>query len=214
MPDSFIIAQSETLRCGEYIFARGTDYHIDYGRAIITWFGNRTDCDSLILNYRVLPLRLPTRLSLFQLQPLPQDSLPAAKLELESLITSSQSPRRGFAQNRGANLVKRGSLTRGLSVGTNQALTVDSGLRMQIAGEIAEGVEVVAALTDQNTPIQPEGNTQTLQEIDKVSVQLKSPTFNATLGDFEIAYDGSEFARYSRKLQGARLAVGRSPVNA
>ncbi|KAA0227843.1 hypothetical protein EDS67_14865 [candidate division KSB1 bacterium] len=214
LPDSFIIAQSETLRCGEYIFARGTDYHIDYGRAIITWFGNRTDCDSLILNYRVLPLRLPTRLSLFQLQPLPQDSLPAAKLELESLVSPAQSTRRGFAQNRGANLVKRGSLTRGLSVGTNQALTVDSGLRMQIAGEIADGVEVIAALTDQNTPIQPEGNTQTLQEIDKVSVQLKSPTFNATLGDFEIAYDGSEFARYSRKLQGARLAVGRSPVNA
>ncbi len=214
LPDSFIIAPSETLSCGEQIFSRERDYRLDYGRALITWFGSQTTCDSLIIKYRALPLHLPTRFAIFELQPPAQDSSPAPQLALESLVSQSPSPRRGFAQNRGANLVKRGSLTRGLSVGTNQALTVDSGLRMQISGEIAEGVEVVAALTDQNTPIQPEGNTQTLQEIDKVSVQLKSPAFNATLGDFEIAYEGSEFARYSRKLQGARFSVGRLPGSA
>jgi hypothetical protein len=80
-------------------------------------------------------------------------------------------------------------------------------LRLQISGKLSDNTEVVAALTDQNTPIQPEGNTQTLNEIDKVFVQLKSDRFNATLGDFQIEYGGSEFARYGRKLQGARIAL-------
>lgn len=211
LPDSFIITQSDTLFCGADRLPRGPDYRIDYGRARLTWLGGSTACDSLVLRYRILPVRLPARLSLFQLQPLSADSQKTARGEIESLVSTTQ-PAAGFTRNLGANLVKRGSLTRGLSLGTNQALTVDSGLRMQIAGQIAEGVEVVAALTDQNTPIQPEGNTQTLQEIDKVYVQLRSPTFNATLGDFEIAYGGSEFARYGRKLQGARFSLGKAPA--
>ena len=39
-----------------------------------------------------------------------------------------------------------------------------------------EDVEVVAALTDQSTPLQPEGTTQNLQEIDK----LEKSEFNVT----------------------------------
>lgn len=211
LPDSFLINQSDTLFCGADRLPRGLDYRIDYGRARLTWFGSTIACDSLVLRYRILPLRLPARLSLFHLQPLGADSQKTARGDIESLVSTTQ-PAAGFTRNLGANLVKRGSLTRGLSLGSNQALTVDSGLRMQITGQIAEGVEVVAALTDQNTPIQPEGNTQTLQEIDKVYVQLRSRTFNATLGDFEIAYGGSEFARYGRKLQGTRLSVATSQI--
>ncbi len=213
LPDSFIINQSDTLFCGAERLPRRLYYRMNYSRARLTWLGGTSACDSLVLRYRILPLRLPARLSLFQLQPLNADSQKTMRGEIESLVSTTPSAAAGFTRNLGANLVKRGSLTRGLSVGTNQALTVDSGLRLQIAGQIAEGVEVVAALTDQNTPIQPEGNTQTLQEIDKVYVQLRSPTFNATLGDFDIAYGGSEFARYGRKLQGMRMNIGQAAID-
>ncbi|MDZ7269805.1 MAG: hypothetical protein ONB48_21145 [candidate division KSB1 bacterium] len=209
LPDSFIITQSDTLFCGADRLPRGPYYRIDYGRARLTWLGGGTACDSLVLRYHILPVQLPVRLSLYQIQPARPDSLQTGRGEIESLVRTTPLTT-GLTRTPGSNLVKRGSLTRGLSLGTNQALTVDSGLRMQIAGQIAEGVEVVASLTDQNTPIQPEGNTQTLQEIDKVYVQLRSPNFNATLGDFEIAYDGSTFARYSRKLQGARFSLGKT----
>ena len=101
------------------------------------------------------------------------------------------------------DLQKSGSIFRGVSLGTDQGMRLQSGLRLQVSGRIAPNVDVVASLTDQNTPIQPEGNTQTLQEIDKVFITLSAPHFRATLGDFMFDAPASEFANYSRKLQGA-----------
>ncbi|MDZ7360121.1 MAG: hypothetical protein ONB46_05265 [candidate division KSB1 bacterium] len=207
LPDSFIIANSETLRLGKTILRRGGDYQIDYRRSQLHWRKMATASgDSLILTYRVLPISLPKQLAIFQLsQPAKTDSvLPISNLVTETRQDNLSPSRDGF----GANLSKSGSLTRGVSVGTDQGLKVDSGLRLQLAGKLSDKTEVIASLTDQSTPIQPEGNTQTLSEIDKVFVQLKSERFEATLGDFQIEYGGSEFSRYSRKLQGAKIAVG------
>jgi len=107
----------------------------------------------------------------------------------------------------GSDLQKSGSLVRGFTVGSNQDLSLTSGFRMQMAGKIASDIEVVAALTDENTPIQPEGNTQTLSEIDKVFVEIRSTGVSATLGDFNLDFTGNEFGRYQRKLQGAKGAA-------
>src|SRR5207247_1779133 len=63
----------------------------------------------------------------------------------------------------GSNLQKSGSLLRGFTIGSNRDLTLNSGFRMQMAGSLTNDVQVVAALTDENSPIQPEGTTQTLQ---------------------------------------------------
>lgn len=102
-----------------------------------------------------------------------------------------------------SQLTKSGSITRGVTVGSNRGLKVNSALNINVSGKVADNVEVVAALTDQSTPIQPEGTTQNLQEIDKVFIQIKSPELAATMGDFHIQYDQTQFAQYNRKLQGA-----------
>ena len=104
----------------------------------------------------------------------------------------------------GENLQKSGSIFRGFTVGTNRDLSLSSGLRMQLSGKLAQDVEISAALTDENTPIQPEGTTQTLQEFDKVYVDIRGRDLGATLGDFELNLKGTEFAQLSRKLQGAK----------
>lgn len=104
--------------------------------------------------------------------------------------------------NYASKLNKSGSITRGISVGNTQGLKVNSALNINVSGKVGENIEVLAALTDQSTPIQPEGTTQNLQEIDKVFVKIKSPHFSATMGDFNISYSGSQFAQYNRKLQG------------
>ncbi|MGA9115950.1 MAG: hypothetical protein WB626_04175 [Bacteroidota bacterium] len=103
----------------------------------------------------------------------------------------------------GRDLRKSGSIVRGLTVGSNRDLSLSSGFRMQLAGALAPDVQVTAALTDENTPIQPEGTTQSLQEFDKVFVELRGPSYAATLGDFNLETRGTEFARVRRKLQGA-----------
>lgn len=106
----------------------------------------------------------------------------------------------------GTSIQKSGSIFRGLTLGSNRDLTLNSGFRMQLAGKLSEDLGLVAVLTDENVPIQPEGTTQTLQELDKVFIQLSHPWFNATLGDmvYEVnEKEGGEFGRLSRKLQGA-----------
>ncbi|MBN1543470.1 hypothetical protein JW992_15120 [candidate division KSB1 bacterium] len=102
-----------------------------------------------------------------------------------------------------SQLNKSGSITRGVTVGNNRGLKLNSSLNLNLSGKIADQVQVTAALTDQSTPIQPEGTTQNLQEIDKVFVRVQAPHFKATLGDYILDLQESEFARYNRKLQGA-----------
>ena len=95
---------------------------------------------------------------------------------------------------------------RGFTVGSNRDLSLNSGFRMQLNGALSKDIDVTAALTDENSPIQPEGTTQTLREVDKVFVELHSRDAMATLGDFSLDIDhgmGGEFGSFSRRLQGA-----------
>lgn len=106
-----------------------------------------------------------------------------------------------------SRLQRRGSISRGIVAGNRRDVSIESGLRMELSGEIADGVEVQAVLTDENTPIQPEGTTQRLSDFDRVYVQLDTRRGQARLGDIDVAFTGTEFAPYVRKLQGATVTA-------
>jgi len=106
----------------------------------------------------------------------------------------------------GSGISKSGSIVRGFTIGNNQDMSLNSGFRLQLAGKLASDVDVVAALTDENTPIQPEGTTQTLREVDKVYIEIKHPEFDATIGDVSFEQkigEGGEFGQIQRKILGA-----------
>lgn len=102
----------------------------------------------------------------------------------------------------GSGIEKSGTLVRGFSVGTTKDFTLSSGLRLQLSGKISEDIEIVAALTDENTPIQPEGNTERLEELDKVFIQIKHPNATGIFGDYQLQRRTGEFGLLDRKLQG------------
>jgi hypothetical protein len=80
---------------------------------------------------------------------------------------------------------KSGSISRGFQLGTSRDLSLTSGFNLQFSGNLAKDVVVSGALTEENTPIQPEGNTQTLRDIDKVFITAKvGEHLSATFGDF------------------------------
>jgi hypothetical protein len=155
----------------------------------------------MTVTYRALPMNFKHEYSLRQLEIL-RDSTGKEKSVISQLSSKSFSD--DFF---GSGLQKSGSIVRGFSVGSNSDLSLNSGFRMQLAGKLAQDVDVTAALTDENSPLQPEGTTQTLQDVDKVYIEIKTPHYSATLGDFDLQIDqkdGGEFGRLNRNLQGGR----------
>ena len=97
-----------------------------------------------------------------------------------------------------------GSFARGISVGNAQSLILNSDLNLQLSGFLGDGIELSAAISDRNIPIQPEGNTQQIQEFDKIFIKLKQGSNALIAGDFDLQRPNSYFLNYFKKLQGIR----------
>ncbi len=102
---------------------------------------------------------------------------------------------------------KNGTLVRGITIGTNQDATINSGLRLELSGKLSEDIEVIAALSDQNSPIQPEGVTERLNEVDKVFIEIRHKNAVGTFGDYFLKENLGEFLKINRKLQGLKATA-------
>lgn len=112
-----------------------------------------------------------------------------------------------------SNVRRSGSISRGISVGNNQSLSVTSGLRLQLEGDLGEDLKLQAAITDENIPIQPDGTTQQIQDFDRVFIQLLRDDDRVILGDFEINHRGTQFANFYRNVQGIGVRINEGKVN-
>ena len=101
-----------------------------------------------------------------------------------------------------------GSFARGITFGNNQDVVVNSTFNLQMSGKLQNDVEVTASVTDNNIPIQPEGNTQQLQEFDKVFIRLAKNKQSLIMGDYELFRPDSYFMNFYKKLQGGSYAGG------
>lgn len=106
-----------------------------------------------------------------------------------------------------SDLNQRGSLSRGVIVGTNQDFALESGLQFELNGKLTDDVSITASLTDRSLPIQPDGSTQNLREFDRVFIELQSSATRLQVGDVDLSLQQSEFAKLNRRLQGANANV-------
>lgn len=103
-------------------------------------------------------------------------------------------------------LDKQGSISRGITFGNNQDMVVNSDLNLQLSGKITEDFSLVAAISDNNIPIQAEGTSQQLREFDKVFVKLYSDKTELLAGDFEISSPQGYFMKMYKKVQGGSVS--------
>lgn len=104
------------------------------------------------------------------------------------------------------NLNYSGSFGRGMSFGNNQDLVLNANFNLQLSGKLSNDIEILAAITDENLPLQPEGNTQQLREFDKVFVRLSKDNSQLTAGDFDWTSPSSHFLNYFKKPEGISFA--------
>ncbi|MDA0778978.1 MAG: hypothetical protein O3C19_07940, partial [Bacteroidetes bacterium] len=99
-----------------------------------------------------------------------------------------------------------GNVSRGIGFGNAQDVVVNSNLNLRINGTVANDVDVLAVISDENNPIQPEGNTQQIQDFDQVYITLKKDSTTLTLGDFLMQRPiDSYFINYYKKSRGLQI---------
>lgn len=99
-----------------------------------------------------------------------------------------------------------GNIARGIGFGNNQDVVLNSNLNLQLSGKLGKGISILAAISDENNPIQPEGNTQQIQDFDKVFISILKDSNSLTVGDFLMATpQQSYFMKYYKKSRGLQL---------
>jgi len=172
-------------------------YTIDYMRGQLIWKPEIKDRQSTInVSYRIFPYNFSETYQHKDIKSLEPD--------MSSFYNpfASKNPKQTDDIFNLGGLSKSGSISRGISFGNNQDVVVNSSLNMQLAGKLSDDIEILAAITDDNIPIQPEGNTQQIQEFDKVFIQLSNKNSKLIAGDFELQRPKSYFMNFYKKAQG------------
>ncbi|MFI5220402.1 MAG: hypothetical protein ACHQNT_13035 [Bacteroidia bacterium] len=201
-----LIPQTFFLMNDSGIIINTASYTIDYSNALLIWNKNsilfsEIKTDSIKAIYRVFPVLFTQRLTHKEKRIIEQNY---SGLYNPFEYKENQRNTEVFKME---GLTKNGSISRGVSFGNNQDVVVNSSLNLQLAGKLNDEVEILAAITDNNIPVQPEGNTQQLNDFDKVFIQLSKNKTKLIAGDFDLTRPNSYFMNFNKKGQGGVFAT-------
>ena len=187
-------------------------YTIDAVRSLLIW-KKTLPVDSVFITYRTFPFQLNAAVQRFN-----YDSIKNNFLAPQPFIFN-----RNNQQKNGTGLFDfgtvnyNGSFGRSLSFGNNQDAVFNSQLNLQLSGFIGDSIQIAAAITDNNIPIQPDGTTQQLNEFDKILLQFKKRNWELNLGDIDIRQTNAYYLNFYKRLQGvsfeAKSKIGNNGSN-
>lgn len=171
----------------------GSLYEVNYVDKWIRFKAKITD--SILLTYFRLTLDLTPRKTTL-------DSTIITKNQLITTLFDGEDPRASSLFGENNDLQKKGSISRGVRFGNQQNLGINSTLNLELNGKLSENIDISASISDANIPIQPDGNTNKLQEFDQVFIRLSNTHFQLTAGDFWISKPEGYFMQYKKRGQG------------
>ena len=208
LPHELIVTGSDTVQASTRLFRRHIDYEIEYSGGTFTLIAPADSAVFITVSYQIIPVSLSRQFShrrLVRAYALP-DSAPAPDNRSRGVLLSTPN-------SVSSALRATGSKTFRIETGSNRDPSLDQSLRLEVSGKAARDVEVLAILSDRSNPIQSDGTTRRLNELDNVLVQVRTPSTTTTMGDQTLSLDQVKFARYERKIKGMRSAVNLPAVS-
>jgi hypothetical protein len=170
-----------------------SDYTIDYAKAVLYWIKKPTT-STIDVGYRSMPLYFAA-----EQRHMSFDSIMNRFIVSGDKLSRKSSTQRPFDFGK---VKSNGSLGRSLAFGNRQDAVLNSSLNLQLNGYIGDSILLSAAISDNNIPIQPDGNTQQLNEFDQVYIQFSKDKWKLSLGDLDIRQNQMYFLNFYKRLQG------------
>jgi len=187
LPDRFIILSSDSVWIGDSLLSKD-DYAIDYNRGEVTFKNPIPDSLEVRIRYQRVPFPLKERYFHREEMPYKEKGEPIpAKPEI--------------SEREESEITARGSKSISAGIGTEQDLSLNQSLRLELEGNLA-GIGIEGWLSDQSTPIPPEGVTKEIRELDRVLINIHSKNFKGSLGDVDFNLPFTDFGTVDRRIEG------------
>lgn len=194
LPDSRIVAFSETVISDGVKLVRDKDYTIDYGAGNLTFLQPAKLASVVSVSYYAIPDFLLQKFYQYELQDIKDSLFATTGLRKMQVL---------FADDN--RLLVTGSKTFSLTFSNQQSYDLKQSLFLQLDGELSENMKIEGRLSDSQTPLTPEGDSREISNLDQVYLKLFGRQYAIVFGDQEQEFVRTDLMKYRAKFEGINL---------